>query len=275
MKYDRKYTKLIVLVGIVLIGVLILAGVLYKPDTSSYEVLRVDNGLDIPMVNSYRDPAAPEQATVTFNGATYIGTYYKTGLVFPRPYRMHEYHGTECWFYINCDTGELISYISWDDPQGASTVDKQYCRKLADSIADDYLDLDEYFVEEETTPLNDGKNYYYTRTYYKKFNGHASEDRFLIKINGNGQVRKIDTFALGSFSDVRSVSVNEKKAKDAIREKLEEIYAGTDVPVEDFVFKSDGRLIKLEDGSCAVYYEGGEIGQGLLTFAVKVDYRKK
>jgi hypothetical protein len=73
---------------------------------------------------------------------------------------------------------------------------------------------------------------------------------------------------------VKSVSVNESKVKKAIKAKLEEIYAGTAAPVDKFRM-SDGVLIKLEDGSCAVFYEVGVPDYGAVGMAVKVDYKKK
>lgn len=267
MKFDRKYAKWMVLFGIVIVGFLVTACILYSAHAGTYEALLID------WYETYQDPTAPENATVTFNGVTYTGTYQETMDLLPQPYIQHTYRGDKYEFSIRSDTGKLCEFKDRLPLKDMSTVDKSYCRQLADSIVDDYFDLDEYLVKEECSVH--GENYIMTYTYYKDFDGYQSADRYWIRINGNGEVEYFTMYGAGSFADVKRVSVNEKKVKKAIKEKLEEIYAGTTVPVEKFEIQSEGLLLKMEDGSCAVYFDVGGIGQGALMFAVKVDYIKK
>lgn len=266
MKYNTKYTKWIVLFGIALIVFFTIASILYNANAGPYEAFEVE------WLNRYQDPAAPKSATVTFNGVTYTGTYQETKDLLPKHYIEHTYRGDGYKFAINSDTGEVCEFGTFGHSKDTSTVDKSYCRQLADSIVDDYFELNEYLVKEEC--FENGENYIMTYTYYKNFNGYQSADRFWIRINGNGEVVYFTRYGAGSFSDVKSVSVNKRKVKEAIKKELETIYAGTTVPVENFQ-ASDGLLVRLEDGSCAVFYEVGGINQGILMFIVKVDYKIK
>lgn len=267
MKYNNRYTKWIVLVGVVLAGFLIVFSILYSANAGLYEALEVE------WMERYQDPTAPEQATVTFNGVTYTGTYFRSVNMLVIPYIYHTYRGDGYEFSIRSDSDQLCEFANMTLLKGASTVEKSYCRQLADSIVDDYFDLDEYLVEEEYH--ENKENYIMTYTYYKDFDGYQSADRFWIRINGNGEVEYFTMYGAGSFADVKSVSVNERKAKKAIKAKLEEMYAGTNASVDDFTMKFP-MLIKLEDGSCAVRYEVGGLGEGYeaINMAVKVDYKK-
>lgn len=266
MKYNTKYTKWIVLFGIALIVFFTIASILYNANAGPYEAFEVE-WLDV-----YQDPAAPEQATVTFNGVTYTGTYQETKDLWSLPYIRHTYRGDGFEFEINGETGQLSEFSNRLPDNGTAVVDKSYCRQLADSIVDDYFDLDEYLVEEKYHDL--GENDLITYTYYKKFNGYRSVDRFWIRLNGNGEVDYFTMYGGGYLADVKSISVNKRKVKEAIREKMEEIYAGTTIPVDEFTM-SDGLLVKLEDGSCALYYQVGLPEREAIELAVKVNYKKK
>lgn len=226
-------------------------------------------------IRSHQDPTALEQATVTFNGMTFTGTYERTNTAVPNLYKSHRYVGLGVKFDIHADTGELTNISFLRGSADEATVDETYCRKVADSIADDYVELDDYKVKVDIAPINKA-NYSYVYFYYREIGGFMTGDYFTIAVDGNGNLRSFGVTMLGSFADVKSVSVNKTRAKKAVKAKLDTIYTD-DVTLEEYEL-DDGMIIKLEDGSCAVLYTVNvhtNQGYGQLQLAVTVDHRKR
>ena len=190
---------------------------------------------------------APKSATVTFNGRTYSGDYDDSSLRLPDLYVSHYYKSGNVQFSIDGKEGELVSIsFAYDFARGGRTQEE--CRPIADAIADDYISLSEYKFDVTVVehPLQ------YTFTYYREISGYQTADRLSISIDGTGRIRSFRKGAIGSFEDIESVPIDEKKAEEAISAKLDAIYE-EDTLYREYEVKSVV-LIKLEDDTCALFY---------------------
>ncbi len=212
--------------------------------TSEFEIW------DQSKTNYHQDEKAAENASVTFNGITYSGIYQCSATKVPNLYVSHRYKGDKVFFEVNGTTGELtlISFVY--EPSELASLSQEQCMTIANSIVDDYIDLNEYRIEVSSQPIY--SNTLYAFTYYREISGYKTADNLTIAIDGNGNVSSFGKKMLGSFDEIETVSVNSTKATATIEAKLESIYKGNSkrkgYSVDNVV------LIKLNDGTCAFLY---------------------
>lgn len=206
---------------------------------------------DPDMLNYHQAATVAKEASVTFNGQTYTGQYDLSSVQIPNTYVSHRYtvqydDGKVIWFSINSATGELASiwFISKDLVIESAT--EAECRKIADELAKVYIPLSEYCVK------TDEQEQSYIYTYYREVNGYPTSDQVHIAVKKNGTIASFGTFMLGAFEGVKSISIDENKASEAVEKKMDTIYAST-VGDKSFEIK-DKQLVKLENEKIAVLY---------------------
>ena len=205
-------------------------------------------------LNSHQNTTAPLEVSVLFNGVTYTGTYLRSLIRKPNFYNVHRYESTNkagqtVYFEINVKTGALTSFQVLSMEPERTKLNEEKGRTIADSIADDYLNLADYQVF--MSDLNDGGSRRYT--YYRKINGIKLADQLTVTLDGNGDVTYFSTTSLGSFNGVDTVVFDEAKAKLAIEDKLDVIYAENERARQYEI--TTQTLIRLTDGNFAVLYE--------------------
>lgn len=221
---------------------------------------------DESQTNYHRDVTANAKASVTFNGLSYSGDYQRSATKIPNLYVSHRYKGDKVFFDVNGDTGELtlISFVY--EPSETSSLSQEQCRTIADSIADDYIDINDYRVGTSSQPIY--SNFVYTFTYYREISGYKTADRLTVSIDGNGNVSSFGKSMLGSFDGIEAVSVDDEKAKNTIDAKLESIYRGNTKRKSHSV--KNVVLIMLDDSTYAFLYtidnqfEDAELNYGSL-----------
>lgn len=255
-------------ISLITIGVLLLTSVvgcgMSSEQEADYIALEIgtfdaeDGGLhtsefaiwDENQTNYHQDAKAAENVSVTFNGTSYSGSYQRSVTKVPNLYVSHRYKGDKVFFEVNGTTGELTSITFVYEPSEASSLSQDQCRTIADSIVDEYIDVDEYCIAVTSQPIY--SNCLYTFTYYREVSGYKTADSLTISIDGNGNVSSFGKAMLGSFDEIESVSVDNKKAKNTIDAKLESIYRGNSKRKSHSV--DNVVLIKLDDGTCAFLY---------------------
>jgi len=248
MKVNKRLIS--VLIPIVLL-VMIAAGVIiYNMCNVEYTAQQVGTS-EFPLWDSsktrdHQDKSAPKEATVTFNGKTYSGEYDCSIINVPNLYTSHKYKGDNFYFEINGKTGELSSIYFLDASFGGNAISKEKCKEIADLIADDYIDLSEYKVEE----YKYGSAYSFD--YFREVNGYKTVDRLTVGVEENGNVAVFGKYTLGSFENVDTIKIDEEKAKKVIEAKLKSIYKYKidldDYSVDNFI------LLKHDHDNIALLY---------------------
>ena len=202
------------------------------------------------MLNYHQDQSAPKEVSVIFNGKTYEGNYQKTSVSIPNTYLTHRYEGENVYFETNDVTGELTSISFIYEPSNDATLTEIDCKVIADSIADDYIVLNDYRIE--TTSFDIYENIVYSFTYYREINGYKTSDSLTVSIDGNGKIFSFGMNSLGAFEEVESVTYNSEKGQNAINSKLNDIYKGKSsrkgYTIDNTI------LVRLEDGNVALLY---------------------
>lgn len=218
-------------------------------------------------LNYHQDSSAPKECTVEFNGIRYTGTYEATAVFMPNMFLQHKYIGDDAWFDINATTGELCFFMSLNKKAEKATISEDDCRKIADDIADDYIDLNEYKVSSKVSVIDENMSCFFE--YYREINGYKTSDYMTVSVDGNGKIMGICIYMLGSFGDVENIKSYDDEVQEAIREKLGVIYR------ENNLWKGydeeDKILVKLDDGSIAFLFtiknkfENGNFAYSTLT----------
>lgn len=252
MKLTKKRIILFSSIAVVLITVTLIAVFFTKP-ILSYKAVMAHN---IPIWSDINglgevDETASKEMTVFFNGVEYTGEYYRTEEDVPYTYPMHRYEGEEADFGINAETGELV-YLSFDRPLPENgTADEEYCRKVADELADDYINLKRYKVD---SSVSETGAELFTFDYYIEKGGYKTADALRITVDGEGNIKYFRKYLLGSFENVLYVKKpNEKRVEKAFDELFSE--AREAYPQSWYEWEEDEvMLIKTPDGKTAYLY---------------------
>jgi len=171
-------------------------------------------------LNYHQDSSAPKECTVEFNGIRYTGTYEATAVFMPNTFIQHKYIGDDAWFDINATTGELCNFMSLHKKAGKATINEADCRKIADDIADDYIDLNEYKVSSKVSVIDENMSCFFE--YYREINGYKTSDYMTVSVDGNGKIMGICIYMLGAFDDMENIESYDDSAQKALRNKLDE-----------------------------------------------------
>ena len=213
-------------------------------------------------ITSHYDETAPAEAVITFNGVTYTGNYLRSLTRRPNLYKAHRYEGKNesveidgktgqtVFFEINAETGEICSFTLAYEPAPSNKYDESECRRIADSVADDYLSLSDYQVIVSSEEMN-GKDLH-SYIYYKEYNGIRAVDWLTVSVCSNGHIQAFSTRMLGSFDGVETVDFDSEKAIIHVENKLDSIYEGSETRTGYDIYNQ--MLIRLPDGNFAILY---------------------
>ena len=255
MKLTKKRIILFSSIAVVLIAVTLIAVFFTKP-ILSYKAVMAHN---IPIWSDINglgevDETAAKELTVLFNGTEYTGEYYRTEEQVPYTFAIHKYEGDEADFEINAETGELVFIEFKRDLPENWTVDEEYCREVADNLANDYINLKRYKVD---STVGEAGSKLLIFDYYIEKSGYKTADTLRILVDGNGNIKYFRKYMLGSFVNVLYVKKpNEKRVEKAFDELFLE--AREAYPQSWHEWEEDTvTLIKTPDGKIAyLYYVG-------------------
>ncbi len=206
-------------------------------------------------ISTHEDETARETVSIEFNGKTYTGRYKESSIVGYNTYQTDRYDTGSVSFSIIHETGELAEPEDPKEVYGAFSIEEG--EEIANAIADDYIDADEYVLN--TSILDIGTYYYYE----KYIDGIKAWDSLTVGISRDGEViyfcrsgaKGVDANAsIERFDDARS-----QEAGDKIIEKLDAITA-----------KSNKEISYETINKTVVGLEEGEIG---IIYTIEIQYR--
>ena len=160
----------------------------------------------------------PSEASVTFNGVTYTGTY--SGLTFRTSeyyYEFYSYRGDGVSFDVDAK-GRLFSLSLEHQEDKTCTFDEACWRKAADEVADNYISLDNYRVEYVVTEYFHLHEYRYERDLGSGYSGID----VIIGMNCSGEICYFRHNI--AFENVKSVVVERDKVQKAVDQCMKETY---------------------------------------------------
>lgn len=206
--------------------------------------------LNAQHMNYHQDPNAPPTASVSFNGITYTGEYRYSYVTESRMYLVHKYKSNGAYFEIEAETGNLCAWSAILPDRPSSTITTEQCRPIADQIACQFLNLEDYQVRERIIDNDD--NYFCKFTYYKEIDGLPTTDSIIITIDGNGKLASVNILKLHSANLAKSQKIDRSGAQKIVEEKLDTIYANCDNEVLHSITLSN--ITVLDNGDIALFY---------------------
>ena len=180
----------------------------------------------------------PSEASVTFNGVTYAGTY--SGPMLKHLYQTYSYEGAGVSFQV--DANGRLCQLSLDHQENKTcTFDESRWRKVADEVAENYISLDTYQVRYVVNKDPHLHEYRYERD----IGSDRSVSDIIIRMNCSGEVCYFD-YAL-EFENVRSVDADEGKVQKAVDK-----YMSKNKEFSRWEIRATA-LFKTSSNQCAVY----------------------
>lgn len=193
------------------------------------------------------DYTAPEQMTVKVNGKKYTGAFdykYAGGNDV-----MLVYEGENCRFTVSAIGGELLHFSRQRLPEATKEISSKEARRIADAIADDYINISDY----EVTCVEQFNRFIYTRF----ISGYRTSEELKIELREDGELESIELNDIGAFKRVEGVNIDQDKLYEALDRKLNAL-AERDAPEDEAdveIKEWSLYLIPLENGQIAY---GGE-----------------
>ena len=163
----------------------------------------------------------PSEASVTFNGVTYTGTY--SGLTFWTSkyyYEFYSYRGDGVSF--NVDAKGRLFFLSLEHQEDKTcTFDEACWRKAADEVADDYISLDNHRVEYVVMEYPQYPHLHEYRYERDLGSGYTGSD-IIIRMNCSGEICYFRHNI--AFENVKSVVVERDKVQKAVDQCMKETY---------------------------------------------------
>ena len=238
-----------------------------QSELRAYSVYYVEDEIWAEYKSAYTPPS---EASVTFNGVTYTGTYYGSTHDHYYQYAFYYYEGDGVSFAV--DTKGRLCRLSLDYQENKTcTFDEVRWRKAADELADDYISLDTCQVSPVVTEDAHLHEYRYKRDLgcdYSIFD-------IIIRMNCSGEVCYFD-YAL-EFENVRSVDADEGKVQKAVDK-----YMSKNKEFSRWEIRATA-LFKTSSNQCAVYcsvwpysidIDGNERSRAGFGLVVIVDHEK-
>ena len=145
----------------------------------------------------HNDTAAAQKMEVTFNGNVFHGDYWYS-LV--ESYNLHPsdyYSFSGGWFSINRNSGQLETIILMDFGTGNKSVDE--CKKYAEDIASQYIDLSQYSL------MSSGGDPVYGYQFTKMVDGIETSDRLSVAISSSGDISSFCNFTNDDFNNINKM----------------------------------------------------------------------
>ena len=165
-------------------------------------------------------------------------------------YISHKYKANGAHFEINAESGELCAWTAINPDRPDATISAEKCRPIADSIAKDYISLNDYKVRERL--ITDDGNFYAKYTYYKEIDGLPTSDSMIVSIDGNGCLSSVRILNLGSADYTQTKTINQDAAMTAVNAKLDNIYTELDSTITHDIRLTN--VTVLDDGNIAIFY---------------------
>ena len=158
----------------------------------------------------------PREASVTFNGVTYTGTFSRTD---PSPSSPSAYSYIGDDFTFDIDENGRLRKLSLDHQENKTcTFDEACWRKAADELADDYISLDNHqvkYVIMESPHLHEYR-------YERNLGSDRSVSDIIIRMNCSGEICYF--YHTIDFENVKSVDVDQNKVQRAINKYMIKTY---------------------------------------------------
>lgn len=167
------------------------------------------------------DDSAPKTAAVTFMGKTYEGTYKDSNTIAYATYQNDRYTVADrgIWFYLNHDTGELVSILLPEPEEVTEILSSEKCRAISDDFVKQYIDspISDYNVTED-----ENESIYHVR--YKKYCGiiETNESIALQVSKYTGEIISFNIIMLNEY-DLDELKTLEKSFEDLIKDSEEKI----------------------------------------------------
>ncbi len=190
----------------------------------------------------------PQYTTITFGDKTYTGEYrtrYKH--TFGDSYKYSFDNG---FFEINQATGNFMG-IMFNDAVKINASGSIDCRKIADAVAEKYINIDDFYVTEEKIELLSSDDYNYCYEYLRMINGYKTTDNLSVVVNRNGEIKSFFIKTLNSFENITEYKFDDVKINAAIETKLKSIYKNQ--PWQGYSVKNTV-ITKLPDGEIGLIY---------------------
>ncbi len=203
--------------------------------------------------NSYEDAFAPREASVSFEGKTYTGEYIASVLKPGLTSAHHQYSGDGAYFTVDSRSGALVFIVPEESVSDDALTDDSR-KAIAEGIAKKYIDVREY--ELVVYKLDVAGSVYanvHGFQYLRKADGCKTYDSLEIAITLDGNHVRV-TLPRASIN-TNEVDFDLEKAKEALTDKVEEVYKTLDGFQKITKIQIDeGYLNILDDGSFAMSF---------------------
>ena len=223
--------------------------------------------------DTYQFNTPEEEIDITFNGVTYRGIYDSESK--PTLYieygvealnHYHIYYDDNCVgnVDINDRSGNIQKIrfaVDFEAVYNATVLSTEERLKIADSLAGQYIDIDDYHFSSCQSATHkvkydsDENINLYNYTYYKNVNGKQCEyDKVIIEMYQDGTLKSVELKELGSIDKNAVLHYDHEILLNTILEKLK----GT----ERYIEYSNGEFDFAINSSDIAYYvfDDGEIG---------------
>lgn len=170
--------------------------------------------------DKYKDVIPNQQITVEIDGKSYVGTYHETEYYKYGGYPDYVYYTAEGYMLrVNVD-GEL-TFFRLGKNAGENKLQKEECLEIGKRFMEKLVDISLY---EMTVKEN---QYGYELSFTKYIDGIKTSDSASIIVSYNGELFRYNSDMLGRVeADSNRESIDVEKIKEAVYEKIDEIYAG-------------------------------------------------
>lgn len=171
-------------------------------------------------IDMHENHKAPESVTVSFDGNKYSGKYSYSSVEYYNTYESDFYDFDGGWFSVKTGTDELDSIAFYGANSGSKSVDD--CLLIAKSIAEHYINIDEYDL---TVKQKDDYCYF---VYVRTINGVETCDRLSLIISTSGEIVSFNMWMCSEMKEIlnaqnqRSPSWEENKVAELVDEKYED-----------------------------------------------------
>ena len=208
-----------------------------------------------------QDDLAKKKVTVKFNGKEYSGEYKKSDYSRNDFYYNRKYECTDdsgcSGFWVNSETGQL-TYISFSiDAPDVLEIDEELCRKAADDVLADFVDISGYEVtsSKQQGLEKDAVGYKYCIfKYNRKIGDYDTSEKITIMVNSLGEVVHFESESLGAFENLEAVEIDEEKALDTIERKLQGFYENSTWVWKGYKVNS-ATLVKINNREYGILYD--------------------
>ena len=200
-------------------------------------------------LNCHKADNVASECTVTFNGKEYTGKYEASTTTPPRMYDYHKYSGDGFFFEIDGVSGKLSTILIYSKFAEYSTITEEECRSIADNLAKQYINPEEFEVTAEKSDIY--SNFVCCYTYRRVLDGKNTSDRLIIATDGTGRIFSFGITTLDVFSKKEKLIYDETEVLAVLNAKIESIYRSCEEYTYEII---DSLLMKTDEGKYGILY---------------------